>query len=45
VGLVGVAEQRGDLALSMEGICKRGVPAPPGASRELVVLARLGRAA
>ena len=32
-------------ALYMDGICKPGVTAPPGAGREAVVLARLGRAA
>ena len=32
-------------ALYMEGICKPGVSAPEGASREAVVLARLGRTA
>ena len=32
-------------ALYMDGICKPGVTAPEGASREAVVLARLGRAA
>jgi uncharacterized protein (TIGR03086 family) len=32
-------------ALYMEGICKPGVSAPEGASREVVVLARLGRTA
>ena len=38
------ADSFGD-ALYMEGICKGGVTPPEGASREAVVLARLGRAA
>ncbi len=38
------ADSFGD-ALYMEGICRPGVTAPEGASREAVVLARLGRAA
>lgn len=32
-------------ALHMEGICRAGVEAPPGASREVRLLARLGRTA
>ena len=38
------ADAFGD-ALYMDGVCKPGVSAPDGASREAVVLARLGRAA
>jgi len=38
------ADSFGD-ALYMDGICRAGVTAPAGASREVAVLARLGRAA